>query len=106
MQTLIQVLCNNGPSLRDAVVNDSKLEKFNLVVRSKQSQGRAPGWAKIGSDLVPGAINLDWDAANKILNCRVVNRGAARPDAIAGFLVEYLLARRRSRIQSIHISRR
>ena len=106
MQTLIQIVCTNGPSLRDAVVKDKKLHEFDLAVRRKQDPRRPHGWAKLGSDRVRGAINIDWDGANKILNCRVVNRGSARPDGIAGVFVEYLLARRSSRIQYIQIVRR
>ena len=106
MQTLVQVVSSRGPSLRDLIVNDPRVAEFGLYVQKKQQPGRSHGWAKIRSKESHGALNIEWDAAARILTCRVVNRGAGRPHQIIGELVHYLLDRRSGRIQSINIYRR
>ena len=105
MQTLIQVVCSRGNSLRDAIVNDAQLSKFGLVTQKKQQPGRSRGWAKVHSnaDGRQGALNIEWDADTNILLCRVVNRGAGRPNLIIGDFVDYLFKRYRRRIQAVNI---
>jgi hypothetical protein len=105
MQTLIQVVCSKGSSLRDAIVNDRRLHKFDLIIQKKQQPGRARGWAKVHSSAEgrQGALNIEWDADTSILLCRVVNRGAGRPHLIIGDFVDYLFTRHRRRIQAINI---
>ena len=105
MQTLIQVICSKGTSLRDAIVNDPKLEKFGLETQKKQQPGRRHGWAKLRSTDAArrGALNIEWDADTGILICRVVNRGSGRPDAVVGDFVGYLFKRFRRRIQAVNI---
>jgi hypothetical protein len=105
MQTIIQVFCSKGPSLRDSIVNDKRLSDFDLAVREKLRQGRTQGWAKISSrrrDRL-GALNLQWDSDTRILLCRVVNRRKGRPDLVLGDFVSYLLRRYRRRIAVINI---
>ena len=106
MQTLIQVVCTKGKSLRDAIVNDPKLEKdFSFALGKEREPGRSPGWAKIRShgDNRQGALNVAWDAKTSILLCRVVNRGAGKPNLIVGDFVDYLLARHCKRIEVVTI---
>ena len=105
MQTVIQVVCTRGVSVRDAIVKDPQLERFGLVVSKQHQPGRSHGWAKLRSLRRDrrGAINLEWYAATRILLCRVVNRGSGKPGLIGGDFLEYLLERRRSRIDSIII---
>ena len=90
MQTLVQVVCSKGKSLRDVIVNDSKLQDFGLVTQKKQQPGRRHGWAKIRSTDSDrqGALNIEWDADTSILLCRVVNRGAGRPNRVLGDFVD------------------
>lgn len=103
MQTLIQVVCSGSGSLRDAVANDEKLEKFNLYVEEKRKPGRSPGWTKLHSlnPTTKGAINLHWQGDVKILTCRVVTRGRGKPAPIIGDFVRYLLSRYSRRVESI-----
>jgi hypothetical protein len=35
MQTLVQVVCQRGRSLRDSIVNDDKIAQFGLAVHKK-----------------------------------------------------------------------
>ncbi len=104
MQTLIDVHCSKGPSLRESIAKDTKLENYSLLVVNEQKPGRSPGWLKLRS-AVPdrrGAINIQWDSVG-VLRCRVVNRGPGRPDEIAGDFVAYLLARHRKRLRTINV---
>lgn len=105
MQTLVQVICTRGRSLRDSIVNDAKLHEYRLQVDEKQRPGRAQGWAKLHSTIRNrrGALNLEWDADTAILLCRVVNRGAARPHLILGDFVDYIFHRHRKRIEAVNI---
>lgn len=105
MQTLVQVVCSKGKSLRDVIVNDGKLEQFGLVTQKKQQPGRRHGWAKIRSSEPDrrGALNIEWDADTSILLCRVVNRGPGRPNRVLGDFVDYLFHRFRRRIEAVNI---
>ena len=105
MQTLVQVVCSKGKSLRDVIVNDTKLSDFSLVTQKKQQPGRRHGWAKIRSSEPDrrGALNIEWDADTSILLCRVVNRGAGRPNRVLGDFVDYLFHRWRRRIEAVNI---
>jgi len=105
VQTLVQVVCTSGRSLRDAIVNDRGLARFQLEVLKKKQPGRTRGWAKLygtGPDR-QGAVNVEWDADAFILLCRVVNRGKGRPNLIIGDLTNYLLRKHRSRIIAINV---
>lgn len=105
MQTLVQVVCSKGKSLRGVIVNDPKLMKFGLEIQKKQKPGRRHGWAKVRSKEAGrrGALNLEWDADTSILLCRVVNRGAGRPNRVLGDLVTYLFEKCSNRIEAVNI---
>ncbi len=105
MQILIQVISTSNESLRQAIANDVKLETFNFMVSEYKRNHRKYGWAKVHSTLSDrrGAINIHWDSKSKILLCRVVNRGAAKPNLIVGDFIHYLFARYRAKIQAINL---
>ena len=102
MQTVIQVISAGGTSLRDAIVNDKKLESFGLIVAHQKKITRPHGWAKLHMPGEAGAINLQWHGASQTLICRIVTRGE-KPNAIAGAFTNYLLARLPRKIHSIQI---
>ncbi len=105
MQTLIQVISSGTESLRDKIVNDGKLEDFHLAVSEQKRQTRSPGWSKIHStNDHKGAINIEWDAASKMLSCRVITRNGGQPNAIIGDFMAYLLASKfKRKIQAIQV---
>ena len=49
MQTVLQVACSNGKSLRDAIAGDTKLAEHGLTIVAERKVGRSPGWTKIRS---------------------------------------------------------
>ena len=105
MQTVIQIACTSGPSLRDIVVRDERrLAKFNLIVSEKKRQTRHRGWAKLHGTAqdANGAINVQWIASSQVLLCRVVTH-KLNPGPLSGDLMRYLLSTHRRRVQSIHI---
>jgi hypothetical protein len=102
MQIIISAICTHGGSLREAIGNDQRLEKFGLRLDKMQTPGRHPGWLKLHSAQEErGAINVVWDAQAHILTARVVTRRTNRPSPIVGDFITYLLARRRTRIRAI-----
>lgn len=104
MQTIIQVIATGHGSLRDRITKDSKLENYGLKATEQKRQGRPNGWTKLrSSNGAQGAINLQWHGSAKLLICRVVNRAGGKPNSIVGDFVDYLVARHRSRIQTIQI---
>lgn len=105
MQTVIQVVCSSGNSLRESIVKDKRLEKFNLSVSSQKTVGRSPGWAKLYSSdyTVPGAMNITWHPASQMLTARVITKGGNKPDKLIGDFITYLLARHQKRIKVINI---
>ena len=105
MQTVVQVVCSRGHSLRDAIANDRKLTRHDLEVMQEKKPGRSPGWMKVRSTESNrgGSMNVQWDAATSILTCRVINRGSGRPNLIIGDFVDYLLSRHRRRIKLVTV---
>jgi hypothetical protein len=105
MQTVIQVIATGTGSLREKIMTDPQLGRFNLIPIEHQRPGRPHGWAKIHSETAHGAINLEWHARSRTLICRVVTKLGNKPNSIIGDFVDYLLARHQSRILAIHIMR-
>ena len=105
MQTLLQVVCTKGKSLRDSIVNDRKLSEDKFKIQKKRKRGRQHGWAKIHSiaDGRRGALNLRWASDTHIMECRVVNRGAGRPHLILGDFIDYLFRHHCKRIKAVMI---
>lgn len=105
MQTLVQVICTPGPSVRDAIADDAKLAAHGLEVLLERKAGRSPGWTKLRSRAWgrKGTINIQWNGAAKVLSCRVVNKGSGKPNRIIGDFVDYLLQRHRRRITLITV---
>src|SRR5579864_1128047 len=68
MQTVVQVVCNRGKSLRDAIANDRKLKAHHLAVVQEKKPGRSPGWTKMHTTEGErsGSMNIQWDAATSI----------------------------------------
>lgn len=106
MQTVVQVVCTRGRSLRDAIANDRALTRHHhLAVIQEKKPGRSPGWTKVRTTEGDrsGSLNVQWDSSTNILTCRVVNRGAGRPNMIIGYFVDYLLRRQRRRIKLVTV---
>jgi hypothetical protein len=107
MQTVIQVITSGRGSLREKIMNDAQLKRFDLVPTEHMRPGRPHGWAKIHpAGEAHGAINLEWHGPSGTLICRVVTKHGHKPNSIIGCFIDYLLARHQSRILSIHIMRR
>jgi hypothetical protein len=106
VQTVIQVITTGSGSLREKIMTDPQLRRFNLIPTEHQRPGRPHGWAKIHSETAHGAINLEWHGRSRTLICRVVTKLGNKPNSIIGDFVDYLLARHQTRILSIHIMRR
>lgn len=107
MQILVQVLCSKGPSLREAIANDARLERYSLQVTRQMQPGRAPGWLKVhATDATRGALNIEWDAQSAVLSARVITRGSRKPSPIVGDFINYLLDRHAGRVQSITTAHR
>jgi len=106
MQTVIQVITSGRGSLREKIMNDVQLKRFDLIPTEHMRPGRPHGWAKIHSETAHGAINLEWHGGSGTLICRVVTKFGHKPNSIIGAFIDYLLARHQSRILAIHIMRR
>src|SRR5213082_4229309 len=74
MQTVIQVITSGRGSLREKIMTDPQLRKFDLIPTEHQRPGRPHGWAKIHSETAHGAINLEWHGRTGVLTCRVVTK--------------------------------
>jgi len=105
LQTLVQVICTPGPSVRDAIANDRKLDVHHFEIVLERKAGRSPGWTKLRSRAEDrrGSINIQWNSATKVLSCRVVNKGPGKPNLIIGDFVDYLLQRYRRRIKLLTV---
>lgn len=104
MQYVLVVACTGGPSLRDKIAKDAKIEDFGLRVTEQKRQGRSKGWTKVHSTKrAYGAINIQWDPLAYMLTCRVVTRKPGKPHKIVGAFMEYLLARHRKQVHAISV---
>jgi hypothetical protein len=105
VQTLVQVICSPGRSVRDAIANDARLVDHHFEVLQERKAGRSPGWTKLRSHAEGrrGSINIQWNAATRVLSCRVVNKGAGKPNLIVGDFVDYMLQRHRRRVRLITV---
>src|SRR5437867_4327593 len=105
MQTVIQVIASGRGSLREKIMTDPQLRRFDLIPTEHQRPGRPHGWAKIRSEAAHGAINLEWHGRSRSLIWRVVTKLGNKPNPIIDDFVDYLPARHQSHILSIHITR-
>src|SRR4029078_8537012 len=96
-----QALCATGPSRRQAIADDTHIDRFKLQVTKEAQPGRAPGWLKLHAEEMRGALNVEWDAQSSVLSARVVPRGSRKSSPIVGAFVNYLLQRHDGRVQSI-----
>ena len=106
MQTIVQVYCKAGPSLREAIGSYRRISRYSLQVTKQKSPGRQHGWAKIHSTRKGprGAMNLAWDATTNILTGRVITKGKSRPNRLIADFVDFLLGSRfKSRVKAIHV---
>lgn len=105
MQTLFLIHCKKGPSLRERISKDSRLDDYGLRKLRDLQPGRSPGWLKLASTDAtrPGVLNIEWEANGQFLKCRVINKGRARPDRIVGDFLGYLMARHIRRIAFITV---
>lgn len=105
MQTHVHVFCTPGTSVREMIAKDAWLPRYAFEVVHERKPGRSPGWMKLRSrdPRRRGSINIEWNASTRMLSCRVVNKGAGKPDRIIGDFVGYLLRRQRRRIMLISV---
>ncbi len=105
MQTVIQIVCKRGVSLRESIANDKKLADDHFQVKEIRRPGRNPGWTKIVSTWPDrqGSINIEWIDSTNMLICRVINKGAGTPNLIVGDFVDYLLRRHRRRLKFLMV---
>lgn len=105
MQTLVQIYSTYRHSLRDVIAKDRWLKNFKLSVSEEKKPGRPQGWSKLHTidKEGNGAINIEWHQSTKMLICRVVTKGAGRPNVIIGDFIDYLLACHRTKIGAITI---
>src|SRR5205823_5944389 len=78
MQTVIQVIASGRGSLREKIMTDPQLRRFDLTPTEHQRPGRPHGWAKIHSETAHGAINLEWQPLGRrvFLRSGVIFTGA------------------------------
>lgn len=105
MQTVVQVVCKKGGSLRDAIAKDNRIDQYDLTILREKKPGRRPGWTKVRSTAEGrrGSLNIQWSGSTGVLTCRVVNRGSGKPSLVIGDFIEYLLDRHRRRIRTINL---
>jgi hypothetical protein len=108
VQTVVQVICSKGPSLRSRIErSDMELKEYFLQVVRQKDPKRSPGWAKIKSTRsgTRGALNIYWHPPTQTLVGRVVTRRAGKPNRLVGDFVSYLLAIHNRRIRFMYIQR-
>jgi hypothetical protein len=107
MQTVIEVACSKGGSLREYIANDRSLNKYGLTVLTEKKPGRNPGWMKIKSSHSGrrGTINVEWSGSTQTLVCRIVGRskGRGKPSQLLGEFLYYVFARFRGRLRHVLI---
>lgn len=105
MQTVVQVVCTRGRSLREQIADSRKLESHSLELVKQKQVGRSPGWLKVRSTNPErrGALNIEWNKSTAVLTCRVVSRGARRPHLIIGDFLDYLFRYHAGRLRFVTV---
>ena len=105
MQVNILVQCAGGPSLREKINKDDRLEEFGLTVKNQKKIGRRNGWSKLHSHPHDkyGSLNLHWDPNSSVLICRSITKGRNSPGPLVGAFVGYLMKRHWRQIMSIAV---
>ncbi len=102
---LLIVRCTSNQSLRKDIGRDEKvLNDHDLTVVVRKKKGRTKGWTKLRSTRgAAGAINLDWNAQERTLTCRVVTRQGNKPHELLGDFTRYLMVRHPKVIQALAV---
>ncbi len=105
MQTIVQVVCTPGRSVRDAIARHPRIGEHGLVVSAQKRPERPHGWTKLHSSRpgVRGAINVQWNADAGILLARVITRAGNVPGPIVADFVDFLMTRLARRIECINV---
>jgi hypothetical protein len=105
MQTIVQVICTPGRSVRDAIARHPRIGAHGLVVSAQKNPERPHGWTKLHSSRpgVRGAINVQWNADAGILLARVITRAGNVPGPIVADFVDFLMTRLARRIECINV---
>lgn len=103
MQVTVQVRCKSGPSLRQIICKDPKIEKYGLLVSKIKTTGRKNGWSKIHGVKMAGVINMNWASSIETLVCRIVTKGGSS-NKILGHFLKYLYLRHGKKIEAMTVN--
>jgi hypothetical protein len=107
MQVQMQAFTKRSHSLRSAIVRDlRKHEDSALIVLEAQNPKRKPGWAKVRASGQKGAINIEWDADQRMLVARVIAEKGNSPLPLLGEFIHYLLEVHGKRITALNVQLR
>jgi hypothetical protein len=104
VQIQMQAFGKKSTSLRKLIIKDlNRRPHDSLFVEGAKSQSRSPGWAKIKAVGVRGALNLEWEASQRMLTARAIAKKGNLPHELLGIFVAYLVERHGKRISSLNI---
>lgn len=107
MQVQMQAFSRESSSLRALITQDLNRHRHDvLYVEASKNVGRPKGWAKIKARDIYGAINIEWDADQRMLIGRAIAKNGNTPDELLGIFVGYLIAGHGKRIGSVNIQLR
>jgi hypothetical protein len=94
-------------SLRQIIARDLERRPHPvLYVQAHKSPERVPGWTKLRGKGLPGAINMRWDAASRMLTARAIAKRGNMPHELLGTFLAYLFERHGRRVASVNIQLR
>jgi hypothetical protein len=107
MQIQMQAFGRKPDSLRKIIADDlSSRPHPVLYVQEFKSPERVPGWSKILGHHLPGAINIKWDAASRMLTARAIAKRGNTPHKLLGEFISYLIERHGRKVASVNIQLR
>ena len=106
MQSQMQVYGRKPDSLRKAIIEDllnHKRRRLPLYVDTAKKRERSPGWSKIKGLKLHGALNVEWEAGQRMLTVRAIAKKGNTPHDLMGQFVAYLLKFHQRRVDFITI---
>jgi len=107
MQIQMQAFAKRSGSLRRIITEDlARREHEVLCVREFLNVQRSKGWAKVLGRGIPGALNIEWSASQRMLTIRAIAKKGNKPYQLLGVFMQYLLERHGTKITNINIQLR
>jgi len=107
MQIQMRAFGKKGGSLRRIITQHLATKHDSiLIVKEGKNNKRSKGWAKVTGKGLSGALNIEWDADQRMLLVRAIAKKDNTPHGLLGQFLAYLIDRHGKNVGSINVQLR